>query len=41
MSQLDDLIAQCQAAPDDDTPRLLWAQTVGGERGELVEAYTR
>jgi hypothetical protein len=35
-SVLDDLIAQILAAPHDDAPRLAWANTVGGERGELV-----
>ncbi len=36
MSKLDELIAQCRAAPDSDAPRLAWANEVGGERGELV-----
>jgi hypothetical protein len=36
MSMLDALIAQIQAAPNDDAPRLAWANAVGGERGELV-----
>ncbi len=36
MSELDDLMAACRAAPDDDAPRLVWADAVGGERGELV-----
>jgi hypothetical protein len=36
MSMLDALIAQIQAAPHDDAPRLAWANAVGGERGELV-----
>jgi uncharacterized protein (TIGR02996 family) len=36
VSELDDLIAACVAAPDDDAPRLVWADAVGGERGELV-----
>jgi uncharacterized protein (TIGR02996 family) len=31
-----DLLAQCAANPDDDAPRLVWADRVGGERGELV-----
>src|SRR5215203_3937104 len=30
------MLAQCEAAPDDDGPRLVWADRVGGERGELV-----
>ena len=30
------LLADCAAAPDDDGPRLVWADAVGGERGELV-----
>jgi hypothetical protein len=33
---LDQLIQQCRATPDDDGPRLVWADAVGGERGELV-----
>lgn len=41
MSELDDLIAQCKATPDDDTPRLAWANAVGGERGELVVVQCR
>ena len=41
MSKLDELIAQCQAAPDDDAPRLAWAAEFGGERGELVEVQCR
>lgn len=36
MSELDDLLAACIAAPDDDEPRLVWADAVGGARGELV-----
>ncbi|MBA3393580.1 MAG: hypothetical protein H0T89_13105 [Deltaproteobacteria bacterium] len=36
MSTLDDLLAACVAAPDDDAPRLVWADAIGGERGELV-----
>ena len=38
---LDALIAQIQAAPDDDAPRLAWANSVGGERGELVIVQCR
>ncbi|MBA3392308.1 MAG: hypothetical protein H0T89_06675 [Deltaproteobacteria bacterium] len=30
------LFAACMASPDDDAPRLVWADAVGGERGELV-----
>ena len=30
------LLADCAASPDDDGPRLVWADAVGGERGELV-----
>jgi FHA domain len=30
------VLAECAANPDDDAPRLVWADTVGGERGELV-----
>src|SRR5258706_7463877 len=41
MSTLDELIAQCQAAPDSDAPRLAWANAVGGERGELVVVQCR
>ncbi|MEO8704942.1 MAG: FHA domain-containing protein [Kofleriaceae bacterium] len=33
---VDEMLAQCVAAPDDDAPRLVWADAVGGERGELV-----
>jgi len=36
MTMLHALIAQVQTAPDDDAPRLACANTVGGERGELV-----
>jgi uncharacterized protein (TIGR02996 family) len=32
----DELLAECIAHPDDDAPRLVWADAVGGERGELV-----
>lgn len=32
----DPLIDQIRAAPEDDAPRLVWADRVGGERGELV-----
>src|SRR5262245_55759512 len=41
MSMLDALIAEIQAAPDDDAPRLAWANAVGGERGELVIVQCR
>jgi hypothetical protein len=30
------LLAECAARPHDDAPRTIWADTVGGERGELV-----
>lgn len=30
------LLAECLATPDDDAPRLVWADDQGGERGELV-----
>ena len=30
------LLALCEATPDDDEPRMMWADHVGGERGELV-----
>ena len=30
------LLEECAARPDDDAPRLAWADLVGGERGELV-----
>jgi len=33
---LDALLEACRRAPDDDAPRLVWADAVGGERGELV-----
>lgn len=36
MPAVDDLIEECWSAPDDDAPRLVWADAVGGERGELV-----
>lgn len=36
MTMLHALIAEVQTAPDDDAPRLAGANTVGGERGELV-----
>ena len=32
----DELLAAIGAAPDDDAPRLVWADREGGERGELV-----
>jgi hypothetical protein len=31
-----DLLAECAAHPDDDQPRLVWGDAIGGERGELV-----
>src|SRR6188768_1357370 len=30
------VFAECVAAPEDDGPRLVWADLVGGKRGELV-----
>lgn len=33
---MNELLAECVANPDDDEPRLVWADAVGGERGELV-----
>jgi hypothetical protein len=30
------ILAECAAHPVDDAPRLIWADEVGGERGELV-----
>jgi uncharacterized protein (TIGR02996 family) len=30
------LLAECVAHPEDDAPRLIWADAVDGERGELV-----
>jgi len=30
------LLAECAARPDDDAPRMIWADAVDGERGELV-----
>lgn len=36
MDRLAQLIADCRDHPDDDAPRLVWADAVGGERGELV-----
>jgi uncharacterized protein (TIGR02996 family) len=41
MSELDALLAMCVAAPDDDAPRLVWADAIGGERGELVVLQCR
>src|SRR5688572_29851145 len=36
MSAEDALLEASRLAPDDDAPRLVWADAVGGERGELV-----
>ncbi|MGH9889007.1 MAG: hypothetical protein ACREBE_25970 [bacterium] len=33
---LEALLDACRQAPDDDGPRLVWADAVGGERGEFV-----
>lgn len=41
MTVTDDLFAAILAAPDDDEPRLVWADAVGGERGELVVIQCR
>ena len=30
------ILAECLAHPDDDASRLVWADAIGGERGELV-----
>src|SRR5262245_14880798 len=30
------VLAECAANRDDDAPRLVWADLIGGERGELV-----
>jgi hypothetical protein len=30
------LLAECVAQPEDDAPRMIWADAVDGERGELV-----
>jgi uncharacterized protein (TIGR02996 family) len=38
---MDDLIAAIAASPDDDGPRLVWADREGGERGELVVLQCR
>jgi uncharacterized protein (TIGR02996 family) len=37
----DELLEAIRAAPDDDGPRLVWADAVGGERGELVVIQTQ
>ncbi len=36
MAADDVLLEACRLSPDDDGPRLVWADAVGGERGELV-----
>jgi uncharacterized protein (TIGR02996 family) len=36
VDRLAQLLADCRASPEDDAPRLVWADAVGGERGELV-----
>ena len=36
MSVADELLAECLATPDDDASRLVWADAIGGERGELI-----
>lgn len=38
---MDALLDAILAAPDDDDPRLVWADAVGGERGELVVVQCR
>lgn len=34
------LVEAIRGAPDDDAPRLVWADAIGGERGELVVLQT-
>jgi uncharacterized protein (TIGR02996 family) len=41
MSTVDDLLVAIIESPDDDEPRLVWADAVGGERGELVVLQCR
>jgi uncharacterized protein (TIGR02996 family) len=41
VSELEDLLAACVASPDDDAPRLVWADAIGGERGEFVVVQCR
>lgn len=36
MDRLARLLDDCRAHPDDDGPRLVWADAAGGERGEFV-----
>jgi hypothetical protein len=36
MPQLDALVEECCLTPNDDAPRLVWADRAGGERGEFV-----
>lgn len=36
VARVSELLEACRAAPDDDAPRLVWADAIGGERGELV-----
>jgi hypothetical protein len=36
VDRANEVLAECAANPDDDAPRLVWADLVGGERGELV-----
>ncbi len=36
MAAIDDILAECVRRPDDDELRLVWADAIGGERGELV-----
>jgi hypothetical protein len=36
VDRLAQLIADCRDHPEDDGPRLVWADAIGGERGELV-----
>ena len=36
MQPIPELLQACVAAPEDDAPRLAWAEAIGGERGELV-----
>lgn len=41
MSVLGELLAACVAAPADDAPRTVWADAIGGDRGELVAVQLR
>ena len=41
MTTGDPLLDAILANPDDDAPRLVWADREGGERGELVSSNAR